>query len=245
VEYLILIVAAFLAGLMNAIAGGGSFFVFPALVFTGVPPINANASTTVALFPSAFASAWSYRHDLREFPGVRFPSMWVVSIAGGITGAAMLLMTSEDFFDAVIPWLLLASTLAFAAGPRLAPLLHRNAGFQPGSLLVAQFLVSVYGGYFGGAVGLVMFAVWSLFGVSDLRMMNANRTLLGGSMNAAAVVLFVITGTVFWTKTVIMVVFGVAGGYLGAKLVLRMNPAVARVVVIAVGIGVTAAFFLR
>jgi uncharacterized membrane protein YfcA len=245
VEYLILIVAAFMAGLMNAIAGGGSFFVFPALVFAGVPPINANASTTVALFPSTFASAWAYRRDLRDFGGVRVRSMLIVSLVGGSTGAALLLSTSAELFDAVIPWLLLGSTVIFAFGPRLASILEGTRTVRPSNLLLAQFLTAVYGGYFGGAVGLVMLAAWSLFGVSDIRIMNANRTLLGGSLNAAAVVLFVIAQTVWWPQTLLMVVFAIAGAYTGARLVLRMNPAVARLVVLLVATGVTIAFFIR
>ena len=244
-EYLILIVAAFLAGLMNAIAGGGSFFVFPALVFTGVPPINANASTTVALFPSAFASAWAYRRDLRDFGGVSVRWMWVVSVIGGTSGAVLLMSTSEEVFGAVIPWLLLVSTILFSFGARLASLLDGIRKVHPSNLLLVQFIVSIYGGYFGGAVGLVMLAAWSFFGTTDLKLMNANRTFLGGSLNAAAVVLFVIADIVWWRQTLVMILFGIAGGYSGARIFVRMNPVVARGMVIAVGAGVTILFFIR
>lgn len=244
-DYLILIVAAFMGGLMNAVAGGGSFFTFPALVFTGVPAINANASSSIVLFPSVLASAWAYRGELRPFAEVSVRSMWIASVVGGVSGASLLLSTPEQAFDRVIPWLLLASTLVFASGRRLAPMLARAGGHRPGALIAAQFLAAVYGGYFGGAVGLVMLAAWSLFGVSDIRAMNAGRTLYGGSLNAAAVVLFILAQAIWWTPVLVMMVAAMAGGYCGARLFLRLRPSLARGVVIAVSVGVTLAFFLR
>ena len=244
-DYLVLIVAALTAGTVNAVAAGGSFFTFPALVFVGLPPVIANASSSVVIFPAIFASAWAYRQDRKDFDGVGFKSMLGVSIAGGTTGATLLLSMPESAFELIIPWLLLLATIVFAFGPRLATLLKRRADSNRIVFLGAQFLASVYGGYFGGAVGLVMLAFWGLFGVRDIRMMNANRTVLGGSMNAAAVLIFVVARKVWWTETLIMLVAAVIGGYFGARFARRLNPVVLRAIITVISVGVTIAFFVR
>ncbi len=244
-EYLLLSVAALIAGTMNSVAGGGSFFTFPALVFTGVPPVIANASSTVALFPASFASAWAYREHRENFGNVGFMPMMVASIAGGTTGAILLLSLPEEAFDLVIPWLLLLATLAFAFGPYLRSLLKSKIELNTTVFIVAHFFMAIYGGYFGGAVGLIMLSCWSLFGFSDLRMMNANKTLLGGMMNAAAVVIFVAARRVFWTETLIMLISAIVGGYLGARLARRANPVIVRFIITIISVGVTIAFFVR
>src|SRR5215467_6561400 len=148
-SYLLLIAAALCAGLMNSVAGGGSFLTFPALVFTGVPPIIANASSTVALFPGALASAWGYRDDFQSFHGVSLKSVLGVSILGGTGGALLLLYTPDATFDVIIPWLLLLATIAFIFGPALTPHLNRSLRIRPATLLPTQFVVGLYAGYFG------------------------------------------------------------------------------------------------
>src|SRR3954469_12774826 len=170
-SYALLAAAAFLAGVMNAVAGGGTFVTFPALVFTGVPAVIANASNAVALFPASFASAWAYRKDFRNFEGVSFKAMSAVSLIGGVIGALLLLYTPEVTFNALVPWLLRAATLIFAFGPRLVPKLRTLFRIGPAVLLTIQFVVGIYGGYFGGAMGIVMLAVYSLFGLTDLNAM--------------------------------------------------------------------------
>jgi len=244
-SYLLLIAAALGAGLMNAVAGGGSFLTFPALVFTGVPSIVANATSTVALFPGALASAWAYRNDVKGLDRIPLKPALAVSIAGGIVGALLLLFTSQKTFDVIIPWLLLAATIVFALGPRVMRKLKRQSWMGPKALIAFQFLVGIYGGYFGGAVGIMMLAVWSLAGMRDIHAMNGGRTLLGGVMNAAAVVCFVIAGKVWWLQTSMMLIAAVAGGYVGARLARRVNPEWIRGFIILISIGVTAAFFLR
>ena len=244
-EYLLIAIAALVAGTMNAVAGGGSFFTFPALVFIGVPPIIANASSTVALFPASFASAWAYRNDRENFGDVSFKAMVLVSVVGGAAGAIVLLSLPEAAFDFIIPWLLLVATLAFAFGPYLISLLRRAARPNTTVFVVLQFFLALYGGYFGGAVGLIMLSSWSLFGFRDLRMMNANKTLLGGLMNAAAVVIFVAARRVFWTETLIMLAVAIVGGYGGARLARQANPVVVRVIITIISVGVTIAFFVR
>src|SRR5437588_10628873 len=174
-SYLLLIGAALAAGLMNAVAGGGSFLTFPALVFTGVPSIIANATSTVALCPGVLASAWAYRKEVGELKIPLRPAV-AVSIAGGITGALLLLFTAQRTFDVIIPWLLLAATIAFAIGPRITSAIRRKSWIGPKTLIVAQFLLGVYGGYFGGAVGIIMLAVWSLAGLRAIRVENPGAT---------------------------------------------------------------------
>ena len=243
-SYVLLIAAALGAGLMNSVAGGGSFLTFPALVFTGVPSIIANATSTVALCPGVLASAWAYRKEVGELKIPLRPAV-AVSIAGGITGALLLLFTAQRTFDVIIPWLLLAATIAFAIGPRITKTVKRKLWIGPKTLLVAQFLLGVYGGYFGGAVGIIMLAVWSLAGLRDIHAMNAGRTLLGGIMNAAAIVCFIIAGKVWWIQTVMMLAAAVTGGYIGARVARRANPSLVRAAIIVVSILVTIAFFRR
>ena len=237
--------AAFLAGILNAIAGGGSFLTFPALVFTGVPPIIANASSTVAVSPGSFASAWGYRKDFQPFAKIGLWPMLVISLVGGALGALLLLWTPARTFDRVIPWLLLGATLLFGFGRQLTPLALRWVSIGPVALMVIQFLIAIYGGYFGGAIGILMLALYGLFGLEDLTAMNAVKTLLAGTMNGAAVICFIIAGKVWWYPTLVMLVAAVLGGYAGARVARKIDPNWLRAGVTAVGLAMTAAFFLR
>ena len=244
-SYLLLAISAFAAGLINSVAGGGSFFTFPALVFTGVPSIIANASSTMALLPGILASAWAYRHDFKKSQDFPFVPMLIVSFAGGIAGALLLLYTPQRAFDGMISWLMLGSTLLFTFGPQLSPILARVIHIGPVALLCIHALVSVYGGYFGGAIGILMLAAWSLFGLKDIHMMNANRTLLGAAMNGVAVILFIIAGKIWWPQTLVMLVAAVIGGYVGAHYARRADPRYIRVAVTVISAAITIAFFLR
>jgi uncharacterized membrane protein YfcA len=234
-----------MGGALNAVAGGGSFLTFPALVFTGVPSVIANASNTVALFPGSFASAWAYRREFQNFRGVSFRAMLAVSLAGGVLGALLLLLTPQRLFDGVIPWLLLLATLVFALAPRLTPHLQRHLHIGPRALVAAQFMVAIYGGYFGGAIGLMMLSAWALFGMTDLHAMNATKTILAGAMNGIAVVLFVAAGKVTWPETLVMLVAAVAGGYLAARAARRVDSRHVRTLVLLISITMTIVFFVR
>lgn len=244
-NYVLLAGAAFVAGIMNALAGGGTFLTFPALVFTGVPSVVANASNAVALAPASFASAWAYRQDYQSVENLSFKAMVAVSLVGGIAGAVLLIMTPETTFDALVPWLLLAATLIFAFGPKFIPKLRERFHIGPTTLLTVQFLVGVYGGYFGGAMGIVMLAVYSLFGLTNLNSMNAMKSALAGFINGVAVIVFVGTGNVVWKQTMLMMVFAIAGGYFGAHYGRRLNPKHLRAIIIAISSAVTIAFFVR
>lgn len=233
------------AGLMNSLAGGGSFLTFPALVFAGVPSISANASSTVAVFPGTFASAWAYRDDLKGLEEIPLKAAFFASIAGGTAGALLLLYTSQKAFDAIVPWLLLAATIMFAFGPKITKTIRTGAWIGPKTLVVLQFFVAIYGGYFGGAVGIVMLGLWSLIGLTDIHAMNASRTFLGGAMNAAAVVLFVVARKVWWAQTAVMLAGTVIGGYAGPRLAKRINPARVRLGIMVLSIVITLIFFSR
>ena len=241
----LLAAAGFVAGIMNAVAGGGSFVTFPALVAAGLPSVGANASSTVALFPGQLTTAYAYRNQLRDFEGLSMRMLIPVSLAGGVCGALLLLLTPQTTFDRVIPWLLLAGTIAFAFGPRLGPALRRFLHIGARTLLVLQFALAVYGGYFGGAVGLLMMAVWSVFGVSDVQAMSAARILLATLMNSVAVITFAAAGKVFWLPAATMGLASVTGGYLGAHIGRRLNPARLRVLISCFNVAITVAFFWR
>lgn len=245
ISYALLIAAGFIAGAMNSAAGGGSFVTFPALVFTGVPSVSANATSTVALFPGAVAGSWAYRKDFHDIEGVSVKTLLPISVLGGFAGAMLLLFTPVHTFDVIVPWLLLLGTLAFAFGPKAATLLKQYIHINPATLFVAQFVLAIYGGYFGGAVGLMTLAVWSLFGASDIRSMNAAKTFLVGSMNCTAVVSFAVAGIVWWTDALLMMIAATLGGYVGARIARSVAPTRIRLFINAVNVTMTAIFFIR
>jgi hypothetical protein len=241
-----LVGAGFVAGAMNSVAGGGTFITLPLLTLAGLPPTAANASSTVALFPATLASSWAYRDDVQPLAGVGTRPLLMVSLAGGLVGALLLLSTPERAFSLIVPWLLLAATVALASGARLGQAL-RSAGLRMGrrSLFIAQFILGVYGGYFGGAVGLMMLAVWTLFTDVELRSMTPLRILMVVAANGVAVICFALSGNIRWHETLIVMAGGIAGGYLGAHAGRRLPAPVVRALILAITIATTAGFFLR
>ncbi|HBK05139.1 MAG TPA: hypothetical protein DDZ81_04665 [Acetobacteraceae bacterium] len=244
-HFILLALAGLLAGTMNAVAGGGSFVSFPVMVLVGLPPIAANATSTVALFPGTIASTWAYRDDLRGIAGVSLKLLIPISILGGTTGAILLLVTPGAAFDAVIPWLLLLATLTFAGGRNLGDSLQRYIRIGRPTFLAIQFILSIYGGYFGGAIGLMMMAVWTLIDSSELKAMAPTRTALVSAANGAAVICFAIAGAVRWPEMLAMMVSAIAGGYYGARFARHLPPQVLRWFVVALSATVTVAFFIR
>ncbi|MBK7861637.1 MAG: sulfite exporter TauE/SafE family protein [Archangiaceae bacterium] len=238
----LLVLAACGAGALNAIAGGGSFLSFPALVLTGVPALSANATSTVALWPGSLASTLAYRDELRAS---REHLIWLsaVSLGGGICGALLLLLTPSKTFEAMVPFLLLIATLMFTFGEALrrrVPALGARQVVMP-----LWVLISVYGGYFGGGMSLMMLAALTLAAVGDLHRMNALKSGLGVLVNGVAVAVFAVAGAVQWAQAGLMVVGSVLGGYLGARLARKVDPKRVRPLVVALGWGLTAAFFWR
>jgi uncharacterized protein len=244
-HFLLLVGAGLLAGTMNAIAGGGSFVSFPVMVLVGLPPIAANATSTVALFPGTLASTFALRDELRGIAGIGLELLLPISVVGGLIGAILLLVTPGGAFDLVIPWLLLMATLTFAGGPHLGDWLRRYVRIGRRTFLVIEFLLSIYGGYFGGAVGLMMMAMWTLIDRTELKMMAPTRTLLVSATNGSAVLCFALAGAVHWPEMLAMMISAIAGGYYGARFARHLPPAVLRWFVVMLSATVTVAFFVR
>src|SRR3982750_1433668 len=240
---LLLIAAAFVAGAINSVAGGGSFLTFPSLVFAGVPAVIANASNTVALVPGSLASAFSYRGDIARMEEGRVKTWFWISLLGGAIGAALLLFTSDKAFRQVAPWLLLFATLLFAFGGRISMALRGRLHASQALMLILLFPIAIYGGYFGGGIGIMILAAFRLYGLTDIHGMNGIKTILSTALNAIAACIFIAAHQIWWRPTLLMMIAGIAGGYLGPVLARRMNPEIIRAIVIAVGIIMTVYFF--
>jgi uncharacterized membrane protein YfcA len=240
--------AGALGGALNAVAGGGSFIAFPALLFTGVAPIPANATNTVALWVGVTASGGAFRKHLDISKRVMVP-LAVTSVIGGIAGAYLLLHTPAQTFLRVLPWLMLGATLLFVFGQRLGKSGSGIAANISTSALVFasvfELIVSVYGGYFGGGVGILNLAMLAVIGMTDIHAMNALKVVLGGIINGVAVITFIVKGAVVWKEGSVMIVGAILGGYLGARYSLKMPQAWIRAFVIVVGTGMTAYFFWK
>ncbi|MGA9352274.1 MAG: sulfite exporter TauE/SafE family protein [Terriglobales bacterium] len=243
-----LFVAGALGGALNAVAGGGSFIAFPALLFSGVAPIPANATNTVALWVGVTASGGAFRKHLDISRRVMVP-LAVTSVIGGVAGAYLLLHTPAQTFLRVLPWLMLGATLLFVFGNRLG---RSGAGvandISTSALVFAsvfELVVSVYGGYFGGGVGILNLAMLAVIGMRDIHAMNALKVVLGGIINGVAVITFMIKGAVVWKEGTVMIVGAILGGYLGARYSLKMPQAWIRAFVIVVGTGMTGYFFWK
>ncbi len=230
---------------MNALAGGGSFVSLSALVAAGVPPVQANASSTVALFPGGLASAWAYRDGLQPVAGVSLRALLAVTLAGGLAGALLLLRTSSETFTFVLPWLLLVAAISIAFGRRLGDALRARWQVRAPAVLAVQFALGVYGGYFGGAVGIMMMAMWGLIDKRDLKELNPPRTVLVSAANAVAVLAFIMAGAVHWPATLAMLVGAVFGGYGGARIGRRASPGVIRAITLLATSCITVAFFVK
>jgi uncharacterized protein len=245
----LLLLAGVLGGAMNAVAGGGSFISFPTLLFTGVPPIPANATNTVALWTGLAFSGGAFRHHLNVRRRI-LVSLSTVSIAGGIIGAVLLLRTPAHTFMRILPWLMLSATLLFLLGPKLngtgAARVSQEAGAR--AIVLASFfqlLVAIYGGYFGGGMGIVILAMLTAFGMADIHEMNALKIVLSSATNGVAVIVFMVSRAVYWRQALVMIFGAALGGYFGAHYSLRLPQIWVRWFVIAVGASMTAYFFMR
>lgn len=248
-NWLLLAAAAFGAGVLNAIAGGGSFLTFPALVFTGVPPIAANATSALAVSPGYLGSVWGFRQELRAMDPRQLRREAVLASVGGVLGAVLLLVTPAKVFSGLVPWLLLFATALFAAGPWLA---RRRAamgsdvasnstrGRTPGLLAV-----SVYGGYFNGGLGILLMALYTLTGEARMNQANALKNLNSFVLSLLSVVAFALAGAIVWREAALMMVCATAGGFAGARLAKRLPAAWVRGLVMATGLGMSAVFFAR
>ncbi len=243
----ILVVSGFAAGALNAVAGGGTFITFPALVWLGVPPIPANATATFAAMPGYLGGAWGFRQDIRAEGSLRLWQLAAVTLLGGLIGALLLLVTPSDLFDGLVPWLLLLATGLFAFGPRLLAAQYRRGRGHAGPLAAALLLgaIGVYGGYFNGGLGILFLAGFGLVGFTDMNTMNGLKVLLSGLMAVFATATFAAAGLIAWREGLIMAVATTAGGWLGARFARRLPQAWLRGGVIATGLVMTAVFLAR
>jgi uncharacterized membrane protein YfcA len=243
-SFLLFIVAA-VAGAINSVAGGGSFLTLPTLLYAGVPPVVANATSTMAMLPGSVASAVAYRRELHVVRRWLMP-LGIVSLVGGFLGGVLLVRTSDTSFMRLLPWLMLlaAVTFTFGDGVRRALSLEHLHG-NVWLVAAIQFVIAIYGGYFGGGMGIMMLASFALVGMLDIHEMNALKTLLGVLINVLALGEFIVKGIVAWGPGLIMVAGAVVGGYFGAVLARRIDPVWIRGVVVAVGWIMTIYFFVR
>jgi uncharacterized protein len=246
----LLFVTAFIAGGLNAVAGGGSFISFPTLIFTGVSPIVANATNNTALWVASLASAGAYRQDL-DVDRRTILILSIVSLVGGLLGSILLLYTSADIFKKLIPYLLLLATVVFIFGesfkqwlqsldrtdtPKSLPLVY---------LVIAQLIVSIYGGFFGAGIGILMLASLTFFNIRNIHAMNALKTWLGTCINGIAIVPFLFAGIIAWQQTIIMAIGGALGGYFIANFARQIPSIIIRRFVSIVAISMTTYFFIR
>lgn len=235
--------AALLGGALNSVAGGGSFLTFPALIFAGVPPLAANATSTVALWPGSVASTVGYRRELVS-QRQRLMVMLPLSLLGGLIGAVTLVRTPPELFVRLVPFLLLGATLIFTFGDRI----NRSVGGRArGAIAVGalQLFISIYGGYFGGGMGLMMLAAFTLWGMTHLHEMNALKSALGVAINGVAIVAFTIAGQIQWQHGAVMIAGAIIGGFGGAWLARRYDSKKVKPLVILLGWAMTAVFFVR
>ena len=253
-----LFVAAFLGGALNSVAGGGAFVVLPALMSAGVGAVAANATATFAMWPGSVSSALAYHREVRK------SRAWLIrmgpaSLLGGVLGALLLVNTSDTRFLRVLPWLMAGAALAFTFGAPVSERLRQIAARRtrgnpdvghapdraPVWIVAFQLLVAIYGGYFGGGMGIVMLAALAVTGMTDIHEMNALKITLAVAINAMALAIFIIDGTVAWAPGIVMVAGGIAGGYVGASSARRIDPSLVRKVVVVLAWVMTAVFFLR
>ncbi|MDB4905923.1 MAG: hypothetical protein JWO05_707 [Gemmatimonadetes bacterium] len=248
---LLVVLVAAVSGGMNSIAGGGTLLTFPALIALGIPPIVANATSTVALWPGAVGSMWGYR---RELEGAR---LWATgfalpSLAGGLVGALLLLRTPPERFAQIVPWLVLGATGLFLLQAPVMAHVRRRRGTSgalpaddatltarrpPASILVYQGLVAIYGGYFGAGVGILMLAALGFMGLTNIHRMNGLKNWGGMCMNLVAAITFAVSGLVDWPVGLAMALGAAAGGYLGSRAAQRVPQQVVRSLIGVIGLG--------
>jgi uncharacterized membrane protein YfcA len=237
--------AGMLGGTMNALAGGGTFATLPALIAMGLPANVANATSNVALLPGAATSAYGFRDELAPVGGVGHRLLAAITFVGGLAGSLLLVATPSHAFDVIIPWLLLFAFVVLAVGTRAANWLHARLTIGPRSLIVAQAMLGIYGGYFGGGVGLMTTAIYGLLANVSPRSLFAPRTLMLAMANAAAAIVFVASGIIAWGACLPMLAGSILGGWFGAKVGKRLPPEAVRVGTLLVTGVTTLVFFWR
>jgi len=247
----ILFFAALLAGAINAVAGGGSFVSFPSLLFIGIPPVNANATNTVALWPGQVASIGAYRRQFGNLSRKTMMPLVITALLGGILGGWTLLKTPQTTFLRLVPWLILASTLIFMMSGRVTRWVRSRTSsgehheFSTWRGVFFQLFVSFYIGYFGAGAGILILAMLALLGMDEIHTMNALKALLTTISNGVAMLLFILSHAVYWPETILMVVASMIGGYFGAHFAQKTKPEHVRMIIIVIGFTLTVYFFVK
>ena len=244
-ELSLLASASFIAGIINSIAGGGSFLTFPALVFTGVPTIAANATSAVAVFPGYLSGALGFSKELKEYPKSKFLLLIILSIMGGIGGSLLLLITPASVFSYIIPWLIGFATLLFAFGDFVGKWAKKNSNSNGITGNLATLIVCIYGGYFNGGLGIVLLALFSTLGLRDIHLMNGLKNIMSFALSAASVVTFAIAGIVFWQQAFIMMIAATIGGYFGVVVARKLSKNTIRVIIVLIGLIMTIIFGMK
>jgi uncharacterized membrane protein YfcA len=244
--------AALAGGTLNSVAGGGGFIAFPALIFTGMPPINANATNTMALWPGTVASTGAYRNAFNHEVKPLMLPLISTSLFGALAGAVILLRTPQATFMKMVPWLLLAATLLFTFGGHITRWVRSRMAAEatpsgPSRAMAAflQVFISVYIGFFGAGAGIMMLAMFAVLGIKSIHAMNGLKTMMASVCNGIAIVTFVVARAIFWPQAVLMLVGAIMGGYGGAYFAQRVRPQLIRYVVIATGAFMSTYFFIR
>lgn len=247
-ELLLLGVAGFAAGLLNAVAGGGTFLSLPALIYVGVPPVSANATATLTALPGYLSSAWGFRHNMQPEGALSLRTIGVVGIVGSVLGALLLVVTPGDTFLWVVPWLLLLATVLFASGPSILRFFSKrgrgNAG--PVGSAAAILAVSIYGGYFNGGLGIMLLASFGFIGYVNLHGMNGLKNLLSAAVSLVSALTFISAGLIAWEQAFVMAFCSVIGGYVGARMSRRIvRTDLLRHLITAIGLMTAIVFFAR
>jgi len=241
----LLAIAGFLAGVVNSIAGGGTFLTFPALVAVGVPPVAANATSSVAVTPGYLGGALGFLPEIRKIPLRTRIRLIAVALFGGLIGSLLLLVSSNDVFAAVVPFLLFFATTAFLAGNQLREwAVSRNLGLAPEGA-VGLLFVALYGGYFNGGLGIVLLALFALWGWRDLNQMNGIKALLSFALSGISVLIFALGGLVLWPQALLMMAFAILGGYSGTRFARWLPINMVRIGIGAIGYGMSGVFLYR
>ncbi len=245
----LLFIVAIIGGAINSVAGGGTFLTFPILLMNGLPPIIANATNTIALWPGTIASAYAYRNyfysskkELLKLGGV--------SLIGGIIGSILLLMTPEKRFEVMIPYLLLVASIIFTFGKKFISIINKDisehgAAKYYKAAIVIQLLVAVYGGFFGAGIGILMLAMLILMGMDNIHQMNGLKSFLAFIVNGVSVLIFIIADIIEWKSAVVMIIGAAIGGFLGAHYAQKTSPQAIRAAVIIIAWSMTFYFFIN
>lgn len=247
-----LLIASFIAGALNAMAGGGSFLSFPALMGVGVPPIQANATNTVALWPGQFTSIAAYLEDLKHNLKLVFPLSFA-ALLGGSAGGVILLHTGQATFLHLVPWLLLIAAVLFAVSTPVSRWLQERARGKAKEqshpsllpLFAGMVIVCFYIGYFGAGAGFLIMSLLALFGIENINQINALKVVTTTLANGIAVVIFVFSKQVLWQHCLLMMLTAAIGGYLGARWSRQLDPRFMRAMVVVIGFGMAAYFFWK